>query len=86
MKNNSSNKTESLMNNNGNLSNVINNNENKNTFNGTSSNNIKNSLKTTNSKNMDDISPWLVQDNAVINKKTDKSKIPLLKTVITTEL
>ena len=75
-KNNSSNKTESLMNNN-----LINNNENKNT-----SNNIKNTLKTTKSKNMEDISPWLVQDNSVITKKTDKSKIPLLKTVITTEL
>ena len=72
--------------------NVINNNENKHklSFNGTSSNNMKNNMKSTNNKSvskskMEDISPWLVQDD-VINKKTDKSKIPLLKTVITTEL
>ena len=72
--------------------NVINNNENKHklSFNGTSSNNMKNSMKSTINKSvskskMEDISPWLVQDD-VINKKTDKSKIPLLKTVITTEL
>jgi len=35
---------------------------------------------------MEEISPWLVQDNVIINKKAEKSKIPLLKTVITTEL
>jgi len=85
----SSNATESLANN-GNLSNVINNNEQKNTYNGNTAKNIKNStskLTNKNSKaNIDEISPWLVQDN-VINKKSEKSKIPtMLKTVITTEL
>jgi len=34
---------------------------------------------------LEDISPWLVKDNLII-KKPEKSKIPLLKTVITTEL
>ena len=85
----SSNATESLANN-GNLSNVINNNEHKNTNNGNTAKNIKNStskLTNKNSKaNIEEISPWLVQDN-VINKKSEKSKIPtMLKTVITTEL
>ena len=35
---------------------------------------------------LEDISPWLVRDHVIINKKPEKSKIPLLKTVITTEL
>lgn len=81
------NNSESL--NNGNLSNVINNNGNKNSFNGHSAKNKKNTSLSTNNRtkqgSMDEISPWLVQDN-VINKKSDKSKIPMLKTVITTEL
>ena len=81
------NNSESL--NNGNLSNVIHNNGNKNSFNGHSAKNKKNTSLSTNNRtkqgSMDEISPWLVQDN-VINKKTDKSKIPMLKTVITTEL
>jgi hypothetical protein len=35
----------------------------------------------------EDISPWLVKDNVMTNnKRSDKSRIPLLKTVITTEL
>jgi hypothetical protein len=34
----------------------------------------------------EDISPWLVKDSVVANKRSDKSRIPLLKTVITTEL
>ena len=35
----------------------------------------------------EDISPWLVKDSAIANKRNDKSsRIPLLKTVITTEL
>ena len=87
-KNINTNKAESLLNN-GNLTNVINNNENKN-YNGTSAKNMKNNTKTTNNRtkqgSIDEISPWLVQDNVVINKKQDKSKIPMLKTVITTEL
>lgn len=84
----SSNTTESLANN-GNLSNVINNNEHKNTYNGNTAKNIKNSTSKLTNKNtksnIEEISPWLVQDN-VINKKSEKSKIPMLKTVITTEL
>ena len=81
-KNINKNKSESLFNN-GNNSHVINNNENKNSFNGTSAKNMKN--KTSNKSSIDEISPWLVTDNT-INKKQDKSKIPMLKTVITTEL
>ena len=81
------NNSESL--NNGNLSNVINNNGNKNSFNGHSAKNKKNTSLSSNNRtkqgSMDEISPWLVQDN-VISKKSDKSKIPMLKTVITTEL
>jgi hypothetical protein len=34
----------------------------------------------------EDISPWLVKDSVLTNKRNDKSRIPLLKTVITTEL
>ena len=68
---------------------MINNNENKNNYNGNTAKNLKNNAKTTNNRSkqgsMDEISPWLVQDN-VISKKQDKSKIPMLKTVITTEL
>ena len=68
---------------------MINNNENKNNYNGNTAKNLKNNAKTTNNRSnkgsIDEISPWLVQDN-VISKKQDKSKIPMLKTVITTEL
>merc|ERR1719348_2160196 len=74
---------------NGTNSNIINNNENKNTTNNNTGKTRNNSTKSTNSKantSMEEISPWLVQDNVIINKKTEKSKIPLLKTVITTEL
>ena len=85
----SSNHTESLGTN-GNLSNVINNNQHRNTNNGNTAKNIKNSttkLTNRNTKgNIEEISPWLVQDNVINNKKSDKSKIPMLKTVITTEL
>merc|ERR1712130_172496 len=69
--------------------NTINNKKNKNTTNNNTGKTRNNSTKSTNSKantSMEDISPWLVQDNVIINKKTEKSKIPLLKTVITTEL
>ena len=74
---------------NGTNSNIINNNENKNATNNNTGKTRNNSTKSTNSKantSMEEISPWLVQDNVIINKKTEKSKIPLLKTVITTEL
>jgi len=74
---------------NGTNSNIINNNENKNTTNNNTSKARSNSTKSTNSKantSMEEISPWLVQDNVIVNKKVEKSKIPLLKTVITTEL
>jgi len=74
---------------NGTNSNIINNNENKNASNNNTTKTRNNSTKSTNSKantSMEEISPWLVQDNVIINKKTEKSKIPLLKTVITTEL
>ena len=74
---------------------MINNNGNKNAFNGNSAKNIKNTSKNSNNRtggtslgkqgSIDELSPWLVQDS-VISKKQDKSKIPLLKTVITTEL
>merc|ERR1712073_242920 len=93
-KNINTNNSESLLHN-GNLSNVINNNGNKNAFNGNSAKNIKNTSKNSNNRtggtglgkqgSIDELSPWLVQDS-VITKKQDKSKIPLLKTVITTEL
>lgn len=55
---------------NGHNSNIINNN----------SNNLQGDTS------LEEISPWLVKDNMIMNKKMDKSKIPLLKTVITTEL
>ena len=74
---------------NGTNSNLINNNENKNATNNNTAKTRNNSSKSTNSKantSMEEISPWLVQDNVIINKKAEKSKIPLLKTVITTEL
>eukprot|EP00092_Neocalanus_flemingeri_P027862 GFUD01030246.1.p1 GENE.GFUD01030246.1~~GFUD01030246.1.p1 ORF type:complete len:977 (-),score=235.01 GFUD01030246.1:380-3250(-) len=74
---------------NGTNSNIINNNENKNATNNNTAKTRNNSTKSTNSKantSMEEISPWLVQDNVIINKKAEKSKIPLLKTVITTEL
>jgi len=48
----------------------------------TRTNSTKSSSKANTS--LEDISPWLVQDNSFVNK--EKSKIPLLKTVITTEL
>ena len=71
---------------------MINNNQHqhRNTNNGNTAKNIKNStskLTNRNTKgNIEEISPWLVQDNVINNKKSEKSKIPLLKTVITTEL
>jgi hypothetical protein len=74
---------------NGTNSNLINNNENKNATNNNTAKARNNSSKSTNSKantSMEEISPWLVQDNVISNKKAEKSKIPLLKTVITTEL
>jgi len=74
---------------NGTNSNLINNNENKNATNNNTTKTRNNSTKSTNSKantSMEEISPWLVQDTVIINKKAEKSKIPLLKTVITTEL
>lgn len=58
---------------NGHNSNIINNN----------SNNLQGLQGDT---SLEEISPWLVKDNMILNKKMDKSKIPLLKTVITTEL
>lgn len=74
---------------NGTNSNIINNNENKNATNNNTAKTRNNSSKSTNSKantSMEEISPWLVQDNVISTKKAEKSKIPLLKTVITTEL
>ena len=70
---------------------MINNNQHRNTNNGNTAKNIKNSTtKLTNRNstkgNIEELSPWLVQDNVINNKKSEKSKIPMLKTVITTEL
>jgi len=45
-----------------------------------------NGVKDKGDTSLEDISPWLVRDNVILNKKSEKSKIPLLKTVITTEL
>ena len=50
------------------------------------SNIINNNSSSLKDGSLEDISPWLVRDNVIINKKVEKSKIPLLKTVITTEL
>lgn len=72
-------------------SNVMNNNNRNTSLNSklnTSADNYTNNLINNNSlgnTSLDDISPWLVKDNLII-KKPEKSKIPLLKTVITTEL
>lgn len=89
-KNNLNNKINNATNNISNGTNYnLNNNNDKSNNNAKSNNNTKISPNITTNKttNIEDISPWLVQDNAIINKKsTEKSKIPLLKTVITTEL
>ena len=45
-----------------------------------------NGVKDKGDTSLEDISPWLVRDNVILNKKSEKSKIPLLKSVITTEL
>jgi len=72
-------------------SNVVNNNIRNNCISSklnTSADNYTNNLinnNNTGNTSLDDISPWLVKDNLII-KKPEKSKIPLLKTVITTEL
>jgi len=74
-------------------SNVVNNNIRNNCISSklnTSADNYTNNLINNNNTghantSLDDISPWLVKDNLII-KKPEKSKIPLLKTVITTEL
>jgi len=51
-------------------------------------NRINNAKKTSNNSNdLEQISPWLVSTEAITTKKEkEKSKIPQLKTVITTEL
>lgn len=50
-------------------------------------NRINNAKKTSNSNDLEQISPWLVSTEAITTKKEkEKSKIPQLKTVITTEL
>jgi len=58
---------------NGNNSNIINNNE-----------TIKNTNNSKANTSLEEISPWLVTDSITVKKK--ESKIPIMKTVITTEL
>jgi len=58
---------------NGNNSNLINNNE-----------TIKNTNNSKANTSLEEISPWLVTDSITVKKK--ESKIPIMKTVITTEL
>jgi len=58
---------------NGNNSNLINNNE-----------TIKNTNNSKGNTSLEEISPWLVTDSITVKKK--ESKIPIMKTVITTEL
>jgi len=68
-------------------SNLINNNDNKNhQQNGKLSHTSHIPVKQTQNPTLEDISPWLVEDNVIIKKAAEKSKIPQLKTVITTEL
>jgi hypothetical protein len=59
------------------------NSEPNNHFTTSNGNNIINNSSPTRTEE-EDISPWLVKDSVV--KRSDKSRIPLLKTVITTEL
>jgi hypothetical protein len=67
-------------------SNLINNNDKSTNNNGKASNSSNIPVKQLANTSLEEISPWLVQDNVIIKKATEKSKIPLLKTVITTEL
>ena len=46
----------------------------------------KESKSSSGKKALDSISPWLVSDTIASKKEKEKSKIPQLKTVITTEL
>jgi len=77
------------VNNKNSLNNKFNNSDNRVLTNGTNSNLINNNetIKNTNSKantSLEEISPWLVTDSITLKKK--ESKIPIMKTVITTEL
>lgn len=77
------------VNNKNSINNKLTNGDNRMLTNGTNSNLINNNeaIKNTNSKantSLDDISPWLVTDSLTVKKK--ESKIPIMKTVITTEL
>jgi len=59
------------------------------TSNGSSNHSVSNHNRINNAKKSDleRISPWLVSSDAITTKKEkEKSKIPQLKTVITTEL
>ena len=83
-KNNTANRNNSVnntINNKVNNENLNNGNQHSNIINNNSAN-----LKERGDTSLEEISPWLVRDNVIINKKPEKSKIPLLKTVITTEL
>merc|ERR1711974_370824 len=70
---NNKNSLNNKMNNNGKNSNLINNNE-----------TIKNTNNSKANTSLEEISPWLVTDSITVKKK--ESKIPIMKTVITTEL
>jgi len=66
--------------------NHYNDNKNNQQQNGKSSHTSHIPVKQTHNPTLEDISPWLVEDNVIIKKAAEKSKIPQLKTVITTEL